>query len=202
MPHSLIEEELSRYGIKNIVGIDEAGRGSLAGPVVSASVILEKKLLIGNPFNFNDSKKLSLKSRKKMFAQIINSKSICSVGISNNKEVDTEGIVTATKNSMKKSLVKINYDYALIDSVDLMIDKPYFNFNKADLISVSVAAASIVAKVCRDSLMSNIYDKLYPNYFFKNNNGYGSNKHIEIMKKIGLCTIHRKTFKPNSELIK
>ena len=86
---------------------------------------------------------------------------------------------------MKKSLDKINYDYALIDSVDLMINKPYFNFNKADSISVSVAAASIIAKVCRDSMMLNIYDKLYPDYLFKNNKGYGSNKHIEIMKNIG-----------------
>ena len=137
-----------------------------------------------------------------MFDQIINSKSIFSVGLSNNKEIDSDGIVIATKNSMKKSLDKINYSYALIDSVDLTIDKPYFNFNKADSISVSVAAASIVAKVCRDSLMCYIYDKLYPDYFFKNNKGYGSNKHIEIIKNIGLCTIHRKTFKPNSELIK
>ena len=76
------------------------------------------------------------------------------MGLSNNKQVDNDGIVIATKSSMKKSLDKINYDYALIDSVDLMIDKPYFNFNKADSISVSVAAASIIAKVCRDSLMS------------------------------------------------
>ena len=137
-----------------------------------------------------------------MFEKIINSKSIFSIGLSNSKEVDNDGIVIATKNSMKKSLDNINYDYALIDSVDLMINKPYFNFNKADSISVSVAAASIIAKVCRDSMMSNIYDKLYPDYFFKNNKGYGSNKHIEIMKNIGLCSIHRKTFKPNSELIK
>ena len=81
MPHSFLEEELLSRGIKKIAGIDESGRGSLAGPVVSASVILEKKLLIGNPFNFNDSKKLSSKSRKKMFDQIISSKSIFSVSI-------------------------------------------------------------------------------------------------------------------------
>ena len=109
-----------KHGFKNIVGIDEAGRGSLAGPVVSASVILEKKLLVGNPFKFNDSKKLPFKSRKKMFNQIINSKSIYSIGVSNNNEVDNEGIVKATKNSMKKSLNSINYDYALIDSIDLI----------------------------------------------------------------------------------
>ena len=137
-----------------------------------------------------------------MFNQIINSKSIYSIGVSNNNEVDTEGIVKATKDSMKKSLNNINYDYALIDSVDLMTDKPYFNFNKADSISVSVAAASIIAKVCRDSLMLNVYDKLYPDYLFKNNKGYGSKKHIEIMKKIGICAIHRKTFKPISEMKK
>ena len=191
-----------KHGFKNIVGIDEAGRGSLAGPVVSASVILEKKLLVGNPFKFNDSKKLPFKSRKKMFNQIINSKSIYSIGVSNNNEVDNEGIVKATKNSMKKSLNSINYDYALIDSIDLMTERPYFNFNKADSISVSVAAASIIAKVCRDSLMLNVYDKLYPDYLFKNNKGYGSKKHIEIMKKIGICAIHRKTFKPISEMNK
>ena len=79
-----------------------------------------------------------------MFSQIINSKSIYSIGVSNNNEVDDEGIVKATKNSMKKSLNSINYDYALIDSIDLMTERPYFNFNKADSISVSVAAASII----------------------------------------------------------
>tara|TARA_B100000941_G_scaffold289400_1_gene268312 strand:- start:1257 stop:1895 length:639 start_codon:yes stop_codon:yes gene_type:complete len=202
LPHSFIEEELFKSGVKNIVGIDEAGRGSIAGPVVSASVILEEKLLIGNPLKLNDSKKLSSKSRKKMFDQIINSKSIFSIGISNNHEVDNEGIISATKNSMKRSLSNINYDYALIDSIDLIIDKPYFNFDKADSISTSVAAASIIAKVSRDSMMLNIYDKLYPDYFFKNNKGYGSHKHIENIKKIGICTIHRKTFKPCSEIIK
>ena len=200
LPHSFIEEEIINYGLKNIVGIDEAGRGSLAGPVISASVILDKKLLYGNPFKFNDSKKLSIKSRIKMFEKIVNSKSKFSVGISSSQEIDREGIVNATKKSMLRSLINLNYDYALIDSVDLNLETPYYNFNKADTISVSVAAASIVAKVCRDSIMQKIYDKLYPDYYFKNNKGYGSRKHIDIMKKIGLSPIHRKSFKPNKEI--
>ena len=103
---------------------------------------------------------------------------------------------------MLRALSKLNYDIALIDAMDLCLDKPNFYFFKADLISTSVAAASIIAKVSRDSMMENIYDRLHPEYLFKNNKGYGSKKHIDTIKKIGLSLAHRRTFKPNSEFIK
>ena len=196
-----MEELLLDSGFNNIAGIDEVGRGSLAGPVVSAAVVLDKKLLIDNPLKFNDSKKLSPKKRKELFNKIIYSRSIFSIGISTNNEIDDHGILNSTKKSMQEALKKINYDYAIIDPVNLNLNKPYFNFNKADTISASVAAASIIAKVSRDSIMKKIYDNLYPEYFFKNNKGYGSKKHIDIIKKNGISFIHRKTFKPNSEYL-
>tara|TARA_B100000902_G_scaffold398488_1_gene465434 strand:- start:205 stop:810 length:606 start_codon:yes stop_codon:yes gene_type:complete len=201
LPHSLIEEKLFKSNFKKIAGVDEVGRGSIAGPVVSAAVILEKKLLLNNPLNLNDSKKISQKRRKELFNIIINSDSQFSIGISTNNEIDNLGIVQSTKNSMLRALSGLDYDCALVDAVNLDINKTNFYFYKADTISTSVAAASIIAKVSRDSLMENIYDKLFPNYFFINNKGYGSKKHIDAVKKIGLSLVHRKTFKPNSELI-
>ena len=174
----------------------------MAGPVVSAAVILDKKLLINNPLKFNDSKRLSSKKRKELFNKIIYSNSLFSIGISSNKEIDRNGILDSTAKSMLMALKKINYDFAIIDSVNLNLNCPYFNFNKADSISASVAAASIVAKVSRDSIMEKIYDNLYPEYFFKDNKGYGSKKHIDVIRKDGISFVHRKTFKPNSEYIK
>ncbi len=194
-----MEEFLFKSGFNNIAGIDEVGRGSLAGPVVSAAVILDKGLLINNPLKLNDSKKLSPKKRKELFNKIIYSRSKFSIGISTSSEIDDNGILNSTKKSMNTALEKINYDYAIVDSVNLNLNKPFINFNKADTVSVSVAAASIIAKVSRDSIMKKIYDNLYPEYFFENNKGYGSKKHIDVIKKIGISYIHRKTFKPNSE---
>ena len=124
----------------------------MAGPVVSAAVILDKKLLINNPLKFNDSKRLSSKKRKELFNKIIYSNSSFSIGISSNKEIDRNGILDSTTKSMLMALKKINYDFAIIDSVKLNLNCPNFNFNKADSISASVAAASIVAKVSRDSI--------------------------------------------------
>tara|TARA_E500000331_G_scaffold72979_1_gene67873 strand:- start:1233 stop:1823 length:591 start_codon:yes stop_codon:yes gene_type:complete len=194
-----MEEFLFKSGFNNIAGIDEVGRGSLAGPVVSAAVILDKGLLINNPLKLNDSKKLSPKKRKELFNKIIYSRSKFSIGISTSSEIDDNGILNSTKKSMNTALEKINYDYAIVDSVNLNLNKPFINFNKADTVSASVAAASIIAKVSRDSIMKKIYDNLYPEYFFENNKGYGSKKHIDVIKKIGISYIHRKTFKPNSE---
>ena len=194
-----MEELLLDSGFNNIAGIDEVGRGSLAGPVVSAAVVLDKGLLINNPLKLNDSKKLSPKKRKELFNKIIYSRSKFSIGISTSSEIDDNGILNSTKKSMNTALEKINYDYAIVDSVNLNLNKPFINFNKADTVSASVAAASIIAKVSRDSIMKKIYDNLYPEYFFENNKGYGSKKHIDVIKKIGISYIHRKTFKPNSE---
>ena len=194
-----MEEFLFKSGFNDIAGIDEVGRGSLAGPVVSAAVILDKGLLINNPLKLNDSKKLSPKKRKELFNKIIYSRSKFSIGISTSSEIDDNGILNSTKKSMNTALEKINYDYAIVDSVNLNLNKPFINFNKADTVSASVAAASIIAKVSRDSIMKKIYDNLYPEYFFENNKGYGSKKHIDVIKKIGISYIHRKTFKPNSE---
>tara|TARA_B100001250_G_scaffold57956_1_gene44990 strand:+ start:2333 stop:2905 length:573 start_codon:yes stop_codon:yes gene_type:complete len=187
----------------NIVGIDEVGRGTIAGPVVSASIVLDKKLLLGNPKKFNDSKKLSEKERLNKFQIIVYSNSIFSIGAASHEEIDIYGIVEATKLSMKRSInkLKTNIDIILIDSLNLDIKEKNIGFNKADSISVSVAAASILAKVARDQMMTKIYDNLYPGYFFENNKGYGSKAHIESLNSIGVSKIHRKSFKPISNLL-
>ena len=187
----------------NIVGIDEVGRGTIAGPVVSASIVLDKKLLLGNPQKFNDSKKLSEKERLNKFQIIVYSNSIFSIGAASHEEIDIYGIVEATKLSMKRSInkLKTNIDIILIDSLNLDIKEKNIGFNKADSISVSVAAASILAKVARDQMMTKIYGILYPGYFFENNKGYGSNAHIESLNSIGVSKIHRKSFKPISNLL-
>ena len=174
----------------------------MAGPVVSAAVILDKNLILNNPLKFNDSKRLSSKKRRELFNKIIYSNSSFSIGISSNQEIDSKGILHSTIKSMLMALKKVKYDFAIVDSVNLNLNRPNFYFNKADSISASVAAASIVAKVSRDSIMEKIYDNLYPEYFFKDNKGYGSKKHIDVIRKSGISCVHRKTFKPNSEHIK
>ncbi|MEC7920637.1 MAG: ribonuclease HII [Chloroflexota bacterium] len=191
-----------RCGINNIVGIDEVGRGTIAGPVVSASVKLSKDLIIGNPMKFNDSKKLSKGKRLKLFKEIIYSGSRFSIGIATNKEIDKYGIVESTKISMKRSIfnLKTNIDLILIDAINLDIKENNIGFNKADSMSVSVAAASIIAKVTRDSMMSRIYENLYPGYYLKENKGYGSKVHIESLNLKGASKIHRKSFSPINKM--
>ena len=179
------------------------GRGTIAGPVVSASVKLDKNLLLGNPEKFNDSKKLSGKERLNKFQKIIYSDSIFSIGIATHKEIDIHGIVEATKLSMKRSInkLKTKIDIILIDAINLDIKEYNIGFNKADAISVSVAAASIIAKVARDHMMSRIYANLYPGYYFQNNKGYGSKAHIESINSNGVSKIHRKSFSPISKMM-
>lgn len=179
------------------------GRGTIAGPVVSASVKLDKNLLLGNPEKFNDSKKLSGKERLNKFQKIIYSDSIFSIGIATHKEIDNHGIVEATKLSMKRSVnkLKTKIDIILIDAINLDIKEYNIGFNKADAISVSVAAASIIAKVARDHMMSRIYANLYPDYYFQDNKGYGSKAHIESINSNGISKIHRKSFSPISNMM-
>lgn len=202
MPNSAIEEKALHCGINNIVGIDEVGRGTIAGPVVSASVKLSKDLIIGNPMKFNDSKKLSEVKRLKLFKEIIYSESRFSIGIATHKEIDKYGIVESTKISMKRSIfnLKTNIDLILIDAINLDIKENNIGFNKADSMSVSVAAASIIAKVTRDSMMSRIYENLYPGYYLKENKGYGSKVHIESLNLKGASQIHRKSFSPINKM--
>ncbi len=200
-PNSSLEENSFLSGFDIIAGIDEVGRGSLAGPVVSAALILEKKYLINNILKINDSKKISAKKRLKIYMELLNSNSIFGVGVSSHQEIDQLGIVESTKLSMLRALSNCNItpELLLVDSINFdNYPTPSISFNKADSKSISVAGASIIAKVIRDNLMANIYDPLYPTFEFKKNKGYGTPSHINSIKKYGKSKIHRKSFKLSS----
>lgn len=178
--------------VKYIAGIDEVGRGPLAGPVVTACVVMPYNEMISGVF---DSKKVSKKNREKLF-DIIKEKAISySISVKNQDIIDEINILNATKVSMKESFnsLTIKPDLLLVDAVKLDIcdnEKPIV---KGDATSYAIACASILAKVYRDRLMEG-YAKTYPNYDFENNVGYGTKKHIEAIKQYGITPIHRLSF--------
>ena len=203
MPHAEIENAAKKNGYINILGIDEAGRGPLAGPVVSAALLLDQKYLEGNPLGLQDSKILTFRQRQRLFKNLIYSKSIFGVGFSTHDEIDKFGIVECTKLSMTRAIssCKIKPDLMIVDSIKLEYESTQcVSLDKADSISVSVAGASIIAKVVRDNMMIRIYKYLYPDYFLEANKGYGSKLHIEAIKSCGISRIHRKSFKPISTM--
>jgi ribonuclease HII len=182
-------------GYRKIAGIDEAGRGPLAGPVVAAAVILPSSLRIEG---LRDSKKIPENERQHIYQEILSSAVDIGVGISEVDVIERLNILGATKNAMEaavKNLAKSIPDFVLIDAVKL----PSLNIDqespvKGDSLSASIAAASVVAKVVRDGLMRNYHD-LYPVYGFNRNKGYGTKKHLEAIKLHGPCPLHRKGFR-------
>jgi len=192
------ESELYLEGNEFIAGVDEAGRGPLAGPVVAAAVIFEKGTVIEG---IDDSKKLTAKKREKLFYEI-RKKALCySVGISSHKRIDEINILQATFESMRMAVDKLSVkpDFVLIDGRDEPL-KGYKQKSiiKGDSLSYTIGAASIIAKVVRDKIM-NFYDKIYPEYGFKKNKGYGTKQHTDAIARIGRCPIHRMSFHLKSE---
>ena len=191
------ENKALNSGYKLIAGIDEAGRGPLAGPVCVAMVImpLDKENIIEK---VNDSKKLSAKMRDKLYEEIISKAIDYQIEFIDEETIDKINILNATKLGIKNCInnIKTKPNYILIDAVKLDIDIPYEPIIKGDALSYSIACASILAKVSRDKLMVEI-DKKYPNYNFKKHKGYGTKEHIENLKTFGSCKIHRKTFIKN-----
>ena len=194
------ENELYNQGIELIAGVDEVGRGPLAGPVVCACVILPK-----NYYNeeINDSKKISEKKREKLYDIIMQNALSVGIGISSEKIIDEINILEATKRAMKEAInnSKIKPQHVLIDAVKLDIDIPSTSIIKGDAKSQSIAASSIIAKVTRDRMMDEL-DKKYPQYMFSKNKGYGTKAHIEAIRKYGIIDEHRKSFAPCSEYVK
>jgi len=189
------EEELYDNGYKNVCGIDEAGRGPLAGPVVVAACIMPPFLRIDG---INDSKQLSEKKREELYKIIVKEALAYSVVFINEKDIDNLNILNATKKGMLKCLenIKVKPDYVLIDAVELTELKVESKaIIHGDALSASIAAASILAKVTRDHYMEAM-DKKYPNYGFARHKGYGTKAHLEALEKYGPCAIHRKTFTP------
>jgi len=190
------ENQLFDKGIKLIAGIDEVGRGPLAGPVVAAAVILPQGTEI---IGINDSKKVPKKLREKIFEEIHEKAEYIGVGIINNKIIDKVNILNATKKAMIQAVENIdcNIQHLLIDAVKLEeLDTPQTSIIKGDEKSISIAAASIIAKVTRDRMMEE-YHEHYPCYDFDNNKGYGTEKHYSGIKEFGITDIHRKSFLKN-----
>ncbi|WP_321383985.1 ribonuclease HII [uncultured Enterococcus sp.] len=191
---SIFENEAKAEGYRLIAGIDEVGRGPLAGPVVAAAVILPENCeLLG----VNDSKQLSLKKREELYEQIQTHAIAIGIGVVDHQEIDKINIYQASKKAMTIAVEDLEFvpDYLLIDAMELELKVPQKKLIKGDARSVSIAAASIVAKVCRDRLMED-YAKLFPGYGFERNAGYGTKEHLEGIQQNGICPIHRKTFAP------
>ena len=189
------EMMLHSKGMKLVAGVDEVGRGPLAGPVVTAAVVMPENSEI---LYINDSKKLSAKKREEL-SEIIKKEAVCwSVGIMSNEDIDRMNILEATKTAMKKAVesLDIKPDAVLIDALRIDIGIPQKDFIKGDERIYSIGAASIVAKVYRDDLMRK-YGEKYPGYGFERNMGYGTMEHVEGIREHGLTPIHRKSFCKN-----
>lgn len=191
------ENKLYEKNIKYICGIDEAGRGPLAGPVVVGAVILPENSFIEG---VNDSKKVSEKKREKLYEQIVQEAIAYSVGIVDQKTIDEINILNATKLGVKIALEELTQkpDVIMVDALTNIntLGIPYISVVKGDAKNYCIAAASIIAKVTRDRIMRQ-WDEVYPIYGFSKHKGYGTAEHIKIIKENGPCILHRKSFIKN-----
>ncbi len=191
------ENKLHESGLKYIAGIDEAGRGPLAGPVVVGVVIMKPDSFIEG---INDSKKISESKREKLYEQITKEALAWSVGIVTQEEIDEINILNATKKALEQALEKLEIkpDRILVDALEHIDTKgiPYTSIIKGDAKIYSISAASIIAKVTRDRIMKE-YDEVYPEYGFAKHKGYGTAMHIQAIKTQGPCPLHRRSFIKN-----
>lgn len=197
------EETLWKSGLRRIAGVDEVGRGPLAGPVVAAAVVLPREFDL---IEINDSKKLSEEKREELYVEIVKCALAIGIGIRDHAHIDRVNILQATKDAMTDAVSEANLqltvvgaflEHVLIDAVSLeRITIPQTAIVKGDASSISIAAASVVAKVTRDRLMCD-YHKTYPDYAFDRNKGYGTAAHYQGLAEKGPCPIHRTTFLRN-----
>lgn len=192
-----IENEIYKTGVRTICGIDEAGRGPLAGPVVVAAVIMPKDSFIEG---VNDSKKVSEKKREALYEQITDEAIAWGVGIIDQKEIDEINILNATKKGLTTAIkeLKVKPDRIIVDALDKIdtLGIPYTPIIKGDAKCYSIAAASIIAKVTRDRIMRQ-WDEIYPMYGFEKHKGYGTAMHMQAIREYGLCPLHRRSFTKN-----
>ncbi len=195
------ENELYSKGIKYIGGVDEVGRGPLIGPVVASCVVLPKDFILEG---LTDSKKLSEKKRNLFYDYIINHCVAYGIGIVSPEEIDEINIYEASRKAMiiaiNKVREQINLEHVLIDAMPINLDIPTTSIIKGDAKSISIAAASVVAKVTRDSMMYEL-DEKYPMYGFASHKGYPTKKHIEAIHKYGLIDGYRKSYGPVKEVL-
>ena len=188
------EKELYTQGIHLIAGVDEVGRGPLAGPVVAAAVILPKACKIPG---LNDSKKIPKSKHKEIYEAVLQNAIAIGIGIKDNHVIDQVNIYEATKLAMLEAIGQLEPQpqHLLIDAMKLDLPIPQTSIIKGDANSLSIAAASIVAKVTRDQMMEE-FDRKYPGYDFAQNAGYGTAKHLAGLDKLGVTPIHRRSFEP------
>ena len=199
-PNKRQEKKITKLGFELIAGVDEAGKGSWAGPLVAGAVILNPRIKIKG---IKDSKLLRAPERKKIFAEIIKNSISYGLGEVSAKEIDEIGISRANALAITRALDKLNPtpDYILIDAVKL----EYKNIKTKSVIDgdykiTSIAAASIIAKVSRDQIMEQL-DEQYPQYSFKQHKGYGTDHHWHMINQYGISAIHRKSFRPMKDLL-
>ena len=188
------EKECYARGMELIAGVDEVGRGPLAGPVVAAAVILPKACKIPG---LNDSKKIPKSKHKEIYEAVLQNAIAIGIGIKDNHVIDQVNIYEATKLAMMEAIGQLEPQpqHLLIDAMKLDLPIPQTSIIKGDANSLSIAAASIVAKVTRDQMMEE-FDREYPGYDFAQNAGYGTAKHLAGLDKLGVTPIHRRSFEP------
>ena len=188
------EKELYAQGIQLIAGVDEVGRGPLAGPVVAAAVILPENCKI---LGLNDSKKIPKSKHQAIYQAVLDQALSVGIGVKDNQVIDQVNIYEATKLAMLEAIQELDQQpqHLLIDAMKLDLPISQTSIIKGDANSLSIAAASIVAKVTRDQMMAE-YDQEYPGYDFGQNAGYGTTKHLEGLEKHGVTPIHRRSFEP------
>lgn len=193
------EQQLYNNGVHYIAGVDEVGRGPLAGPVVAAAVILPKDVYIPG---LNDSKKLSEAKRERLFDTIQSCAVSIGIGVATAAEIDEVNIYEATKIAMIRAIQQLTPqpDYVLIDAMKLPIDIPQQSLIKGDANSVSIAASSIIAKVTRDRFMKRL-GMQYPQYGFEKHMGYGTEYHLQAIRTYGITNEHRRSFAPVKEVL-
>lgn len=188
------EKELYAQGMDLIAGVDEVGRGPLAGPVVAAAVILPKACKIPG---LNDSKKIPKSKHKEIYEAVLQNAIAIGIGVKDNQVIDQVNIYEATKLAMMEAIGQLDPQpqHLLIDAMKLDLPIPQTSIIKGDANSLSIAAASIVAKVTRDQMMEE-FDREYPGYDFAQNAGYGTAKHLAGLEQLGVTPIHRRSFEP------
>ena len=195
------ENELYDKGINYIGGVDEVGRGPLVGPVVAACCVLPKDFILEG---LTDSKKLTEKKRDEYYEYLINNALAYAVGKVSPEEIDEINIYEASRKAMIIAIDKVkkqlNLEHVLVDAMPLDIDIPTTSIIKGDAKSISIAAASVIAKVTRDRMMYEL-DKKYPMYGYKDHKGYPTKKHLEAIKEYGLIEGYRKSYKPVKNII-
>ena len=192
------EKELYAQGIQLIAGVDEVGRGPLAGPVVAAAVILPENCKIPG---LNDSKKIPKSKHQAIYQSVLDQALSVGIGVKDNQVIDQVNIYEATKLAMLEAIQELDQQpqHLLIDAMKLVVPISQTSIIKGDANSLSIAAASIVAKVTRDQMMA-AYDQEYPGYDFGQNAGYGTTKHLEGLEKYGVTPIHRRSFEPTKSM--